>query len=101
MRGRPVINEIPKQRCLLATFCLPLALGACATPARMHDEAQLNTVATGCGMALGELIQDAEQKKLLIALRNTVSPKQRVCVTQWARRNGLRPVFVNMTFPEG
>ena len=51
-------------------------------------------------MALGELIQDAEQKKLLIALRNEVSPQQRVCVTQWARRNGLKPVFVNMAFPE-
>ena len=85
-------------------FWLPLltatTLSACATPARMHDEAQLNTIATGCGMALGELIQDAEQKKLLIALRNTVSPQQRVCVTQWARRNGLKPVFVNMAFPE-
>jgi len=75
-----------------------LALSACATPARMHDAAQLNTVATGCGMALGELIQDAEQKKLLIALRNEVSPQQRVCITQWARRNGLKPVFVNMDF---
>ena len=34
------------------------AVAACATPARMHDEAQLNSVATGCGLALGELIQD-------------------------------------------
>ena len=66
----------------------------------MHDEAQLNTVATGCGLALGELIQDESEKKLLIALRNEVSSQQRVCVTQWARRNGLKPVFVNMQFPE-
>ena len=26
------------------------ALSACATPARMHDEAQLNQVALGCGL---------------------------------------------------
>jgi len=77
-----------------------MMLSACATPARMHDDAQLNTAATACGLALGELIQDESEKKLLIALRNDVSSQQRVCVTQWARRNGLKPVFVNMTFPE-
>ncbi len=37
---------------------LSLALCACATPARMHDEGQLNQVALGCGLSLGELIQD-------------------------------------------
>ena len=79
---------------------IPLMLGACATPARMHDQVQLNSVATGCGLALGELIQDESEKRLLIALRNDVSSQQRVCVTQWARRNGLKPVFVNMAFPE-
>ena len=77
-----------------------MMLSACATPARMHDDAQLNTAATACGLALGELIQDESEKKLLIALRNDVSSQQRVCVTQWARRNGFKPVFVNMTFPE-
>src|SRR4051794_29468968 len=37
---------------------LTLAVSACATPAQMHTEAQLNAVALGCGLALGELIQD-------------------------------------------
>ena len=64
----------------------------------MHDQAQLNTIATGCGMALGELIQDEEQKKLLIAIRQDASVAQRACVARWAKRNGLRPVFVNMDF---
>lgn len=77
-----------------------LALSACATPAQMHSEAQLNEIATGCGLALGELIQDEEQKKLLISMHPEATPKQRVCVAQWARRNGLRAVFVNMKFPE-
>ena len=76
-----------------------LALAACATPARMHDEAQLNDVALGCGLALGELIQDDSQKKLLLTLHQDASPQQRTCVAQWARRNGLKPVFVNMDFP--
>jgi len=78
-----------------------LALPACATTAVMHSEAQLNEVATGCGLALGELIQDESQKKLLLTIRQDASPQQRTCVAQWARRNGLRPVFVNMQFPEG
>ena len=84
----------------LLIICGVLALSACATPARMHDEAQLNTVATGCGLALGELIQDESEKKLLLLVRDNPSPRQRVCVTQWARRNGLKPVFLNIQFPE-
>jgi len=67
----------------------------------MHSEAQLNDVAIGCGLALGELIQDESQKRLLLAVRNDPSPEQRTCVAQWARRNGLKAVFVNMNFPEG
>jgi hypothetical protein len=85
--------------CLVA-IALTLVLSACATPARMHDEAQLNEVATGCGLALGELIQDEEQKKLLLMIRQDATPEQRVCVAKWARRNGLKTVFVNMQFPE-
>ena len=78
---------------------LPLALSACATPAQMHSEEQLNAVAVGCGLALGELIQDESQKKLLLLVRNNPSTRQRVCVYQWARKNGLKAVFVNMNVP--
>jgi hypothetical protein len=67
----------------------------------MHDEAQLNTIATGCGMALGELIQDEEQKKLLLVIRQEPTAQQRACVAKWAKRNGLKTVFVAMNFPEG
>jgi hypothetical protein len=50
-------------------------------------------------LALGELIQDDSQKKLLLTVHQDASPQQRTCVAQWARRNGLKPVFVNMDFP--
>ena len=83
-------------------FCaLALALSACATPAQMHTEAQLNSVATGCGLALGELMQDESEKRLLLLIHHDPSPEQRICVAKWARRNGLKTVFVNMSFPEG
>jgi hypothetical protein len=76
-----------------------LALTACVTPARMHTQDELNAVTRQCGLALGELIQDELEKKVLIALRNDATAAQRVCVTRWARRNGLKPVFVSMSFP--
>ena len=87
--------------CALFSVLAPLALSACATPARMHDQATLNNVALGCGLTYGELIQDEAEKKLLLLIHDSPNAEQRVCVTQWARRNGLRPVFVNMQFPEG
>jgi hypothetical protein len=80
---------------------IALSLSACATPAQMHTEAQLNDVALGCGLALGELIQDEAEKKLLLTVRQDPSIEQRACVARWARRNGLKAVFVNMKFPEG
>lgn len=78
-----------------------MALSGCTTPARMHDEAQLNQIALRCGLALGELIQDDSQKRLLLMIRQNPSSEQRSCVANWARRNGLKTVFVNMSFPEG
>jgi hypothetical protein len=66
----------------------------------MHDEAQLNTVALGCGLALGELIQDESEKRLLLTVHQDPSLSQRACVARWARRNGLKAVFVNMQFPD-
>jgi hypothetical protein len=92
---------MPRLSFNMGTAFIALALSACATPARMHTDAQLNEVATGCGLALGELIQDQEQKKLLLMIRQDPSPEQRVCVANWARRNGLKAVFVGMKFPEG
>jgi len=82
----------------LAMAGAALALSACVTP-RMHTQDELNAVTRQCGLALGELIQDEMEKKVLIALRNEATVQQRVCVTRWARRNGLKPVFVSMSFP--
>jgi hypothetical protein len=67
----------------------------------MHDEAQLNNVALGCGLALGELIQDESEKRLLLTMRSDPSPHQRSCIAHWARRNGLKAVFLNITYPAG
>lgn len=94
------MSRQPKIGQSLLYVCVAV-LTACATPARMHTEAQLNRVATGCGLALGEIIQDESEKRLLLTIRQDASAEQRVCVTRWAKRNGLKPVFVTMQFPEG
>ena len=85
---------------LVAPIFAILALSSCVTP-KMHTEVQLNDVARACGLALGELIQDESEIKLLLAIRQEPTIEQRACVARWARKNGLRPVFVNMQFPAG
>ena len=77
-----------------------LALAACATP-RMHTQDELNSVSLACGLTYGELIQDEEQKKLLILFRQAPSPEHRSCVYRWARRNHLKLVVIeSIKFPE-
>ena len=80
-------------------LAITLALSACVTP-QLHSDAQLNAIGQRCGLALGELIQDESEKRLLLMIRNEPSIEQRVCVTKWARRNGLTAVFVQMDFPQ-
>ena len=85
---------------MIAIILAFLTLCACVTP-RLHTQDELNAVTRQCGLALGELIQDESEKKLLLMIRQEPSDQQRVCVAKWARRNGLKAVFVNMSFPEG
>lgn len=71
-----------------------LALSACAT-ARMHSQAELNSVTERCGLAAGELFQDEEEKRLLFLFRVQPTVEERACVARWARKNHLRAVFIN------
>ena len=76
------------------------ALSACAT-ARLHSVDEINSVGQRCGLALGEVFQDAEEKKLLFMVRSQPTAEQRLCVARWAKKNHLKPVFVdNIQFPE-
>ena len=70
-----------------------LALSACAT-ARMHSDAELNTIGEQCGLAVGELFQDESEKRLLFLFRVQPTAAERACVIRWAKRNHLRPVFI-------
>ena len=77
-----------------------LAFSGCAT-ARMHSQAELNSAGQACGLTYGELIQDEEEKRLLILFRQSPSPEQRRCVYKFARRNALKLVVIDsIQFPE-
>jgi hypothetical protein len=78
-----------------------ILLSACATP-RMHSQAELNSAGLACGLSYGELIQDEEEKKLLIMFRAAPTPERRNCVYKWARKNHLKLVVIDaIQFPEG
>ena len=73
---------------------MTLSLTACAT-AQMHTEAQLNEVATSCGLDQGDVVQEAEEKRLLFLYRIAPKPSQRHCVYEWAHKNHLTLVVIN------
>jgi len=77
-----------------------LTLSTCATP-RMHSQDELNSAGLACGLTYGELIQDEEEKRLLILFREAPSPTKRACVYQWARKRHLKLVVIDsIKFPE-
>ena len=77
-----------------------LSLSACAT-ARLHSQAELNGIGQQCGLALGELFQDESEKRLVFLFRPDVTPEQRRCVVQWARKNRMKTVVVeSVTMPQ-
>ena len=76
---------------LLLAIC---ALTGCAT-AQLHTEAQLNDVATTCGLSVGDVVQESEEKRLLFLYRVAPQPQQRHCVYQWAHKNHLTLVVIN------
>jgi hypothetical protein len=71
-----------------------VTLTGCAM-AHMHTEAQLNEVALACGLSLGEVVQETEEKRLLFLYRVAPKPEQRHCVYQWAHKNHLTLVVIN------
>ena len=71
------------------------ALSACAA-AQMHTEEQLATVAQGCGLSGGDVMQDASEKRLLFIMNTGVTPPQRACVYSWAHRNHMHLVVIHL-----
>jgi hypothetical protein len=72
-----------------------LFLSACAT-AQMHTEEQLASVAQGCWLSGGDVMQDASETRLLFLMNTGVTPAQRACVYAWAHRNHMHLVVIHL-----
>jgi len=80
-------------RFLAAGACL--ALAACVTKPRVYSVSELGRVAQSCGYALGELVQEADEPRILfvfsVAEANQVD---QACVYRWARPRRLHVAFL-------
>jgi hypothetical protein len=85
------VSILPKYFGILASLA---TLSACAA-AQLHTEDQLNQVALTCGLSVGDIVQEAEEKRLLFLYRVAPKASQRHCVYQWAHRNHLVLVIIN------
>lgn len=85
------------RRGLAFGLLLPLAMGlsACATTARMHTEAELSAVAHSCGAAEGEVIQDAEEPRVLVFYAVAPAPTEIHCLAKWARHRHLHLAYIS------
>ena len=83
----------PARKLFLASLACTV-LSACTT-AQLHSEGQLNEVALTCGLSVGDVVQESEEKRLLFLYRVAPRPQQRHCVYQWAHRNHLTLVVIN------
>ena len=73
---------------------LPALLSACVTPARMHTDAELSAVGRSCGAAEGEVIQDAEEPKVLVFYAVAPPRSQIHCLAEWARHHHLHLAYI-------
>ena len=81
------------RRAGIAWVLIIAALSGCATT-RLYSEAELNTVASRCGLAAGDLVQEADYRKMLFVYRVAPTPVERVCAYQWARPRNLRMTVI-------
>ena len=71
-------------------------LTACAsTRPVFNTPAQLNSAASSCGLALGELVQEEDATELLFVIREAPSPQERLCIYKFAEANNLQVVLID------
>ena len=68
--------------------------GCAATAPRLHSAEELGAVAHRCGFALGEIVQEAEEPRLLFLFAATATATEVRCVQRWSRRRHLHFVHI-------
>ena len=78
----------------LATGGVAPLLTACAVQPRLHSARELTALADRCDVRETELAQHRERPEIFYYLNPTASEAQLLCVGRWAKKNGLRMVYV-------
>jgi hypothetical protein len=68
-------------------------LSACATT-RLYSNAELSAVGRACGVAEGEVVQEADEPRLLFLYTVAPSKAQLSCVAEWSREHRLHLAFI-------
>ena len=74
---------------------LPLFAAGCAT--RLYSQQELGSVGQRCGYALGEVAQEADEKRILLVMTAVpTTATQEQCIYRWARRRRLHVAFIQI-----
>jgi hypothetical protein len=88
-------------RVICATLVAAAALGGCVTTPKLYTQQELGSLAQSCGYALGEIIQDPEEKKLLLVLTAVpTTAAEQQCIRRWARPRHLHVVYAQVEMPQ-
>ena len=74
-------------------LALSALLSACVT-VRLHGREELSAIGRSCGLAEGELIQEAEEPRVLILYAIAPPKPQIACVARWARKHHLHLAYI-------
>jgi hypothetical protein len=77
----------------VAGLCLACLASACVT-ARLHGPEELSALERSCDLAQGEIVQEAEEPKVLILYAIAPSRPKIACVARWARKNHLHLAYI-------
>jgi len=74
-----------------------LLLAGCVTTPRLYSAQELGSLAQSCGYALGEVVQDPEEKRLLLVVTAVATTKtEQDCIYRWARPRRLHVVYAQV-----
>ena len=68
-------------------------LSGCVTT-RLYSETELSAVGRQCGIAEGEVVQEADEPRILFLYTVGPSKAQVSCVAQWSRKHKLHLAFI-------
>ena len=84
----------------VAVVIAAVAVAACATLPKSYSESELSDVGRACGLAAGELVQEADEPRLVFLFKQQPSRIQVNCVRQWSRKRRLTLALVDMKWTD-